>query len=140
MTKYNELSEKNGEGMQIFKALLLGCAVGAAVCAVLLSLTAMGLVKAGTLPVEALPVITTAIGAVGSFFAGYFTVKVYKKRGLLLGFIAGVLLFVIIFIIGLSNGTDKNLVNALAKCVIFAVSGSIGGVVRVNKKAKVRKY
>lgn len=140
MSNYNQLNEKNGEGIQIFKSLLLGTATGCAVCAVLLSLTAIGLVKAGTLPVDALPIITNIIGATGSFFAGYFTIKLYKKLGLLLGLIAGAIIFLIVYIIGLSNGTDTDFVNALIKCVIFSVAGSIGGIVRVNRKAKVRKY
>lgn len=140
MSNYSQLNEKNSEGIQIFKSLLLGSAIGCAVCAILLSLTAMGLVKAGSLPIDALPIITNIIGAIGSFFAGYFTVKLYKKRGLLLGLIAGAIIFVIVYIIGLSNGTDTDLANALVKCVIFSVAGSLGGVVRVNRKVKVKKY
>lgn len=138
MTKYNGFSEKNTEAITILRSLILGAAVGCTVCALLLSLCAMLLVKAGTLPVEALPVITTGIGGIGAFFSGYFTVKLYRKRGLLLGVIAGTLLFLIIFVTGLISDSDKELTEHLVKLVVFGIMGSIGGVVRVNKKQKVR--
>lgn len=140
MQKNNEYNGKNQEIIRIVRALILGIAVGAAVCAAFLSLAAMALVKAGTLPIEALPLLTTAIGAIGSFFAGYFTVTAYKKRGLLLGCIAGALLFFIVFVTGVTHSNNGDLINTLTKCIIFTVAGGIGGVVRVNKKTKVKKY
>ena len=140
MTQYNELSDKNTETAKITRAILLGCAVGVAVCAVLLSLSAMLFVKLGSLPLGYLPLITTFIGAAGAFTAGYFTVKLYKKRGMLLGALSGVLLFLIVFVTGLVQGIENDVVSALIKCAVFAVMGAIGGVVRVNKKVKVKKY
>lgn len=140
MTQYNELGDKNTETARIVRAILLGCAVGAAVCAVLLSLSAMLFVKLGSLPLNYLPLITTFIGAVGAFTSGYFTVKLYKKRGMLLGALSGVLLFLIVFITGLIQGIENDIVSALIKCAVFAVMGAVGGVVRVNKKIKVKKY
>ena len=138
MTKYNEFSEKNMETIRIVRALIIGAAVGCTVCAILLSLSAMLLVKAGTLPVDALPVITTAISGIGAFFAGYFAVKLHKKRGLMLGVIAGILLFLIIFVTGLISGSGKELAEYPIKLIVLGIMGGIGGVIRVNKKQKVR--
>lgn len=140
MQKCNDYSSKNQEIIGIVRALILGTAVGIAVCAALLSLSAMALVKAGNLPINILPILTTVIGAAGSFCGGYFTITAYKKRGLLLGCIAGALLFFIVFITGTANNADGVLINALTKCIVFTVAGGIGGVVRVNKKTKVKKH
>lgn len=136
MQKYNDNNAKEQEVFKIIKALLLGTAFGLAVCAALLSLTAIGLVKAGNLPIDALPIITVAIGAIGSFFAGYMTITGYKKRGLMLGCAAGFLMFLIIFVTGVAKNADSGVVNAVTKCVIFTVCGGIGGVIKVNRKKK----
>ena len=140
MTQYNELNSKNTETAKIVRAILLGCAVGVAVCAILLSLSAMLFVKLGSLPLNYLPLITTFIGALGAFTAGYFTVKLYKKRGMLLGALSGILLFLIVFITGIVQGIENDVVSALIKCAVFSVMGAVGGVVRVNKKVRVKKY
>ena len=140
MTQYNELNSKNTETAKIVRAILLGCAVGVAVCAILLSLSAMLFVKLGSLPLNYLPLITTFIGALGAFTAGYFTVKLYKKRGMLLGALSGILLFLIVFITGIVQGIENDVVSALIKCAVFSVMGAAGGVVRVNKKVRVKKY
>lgn len=139
MQKYSEHG-KEQEAIKIVRALLLGAAFGTAVCAAMLALCAMALVKSGSLPLQAVPVISLAVGAVGAFFAGYITISSYKKRGLLLGCAAGFLLFFILFIVGLSNNTDSGIVNAVTKCVIFTVVGGIGGVVKVNKKKKPKRH
>lgn len=140
MTKYSELNNKNSETIQITRSLLLGCAVGILVSAALLSLSAIVFVKLGSLPIDYLPLITTFIGALGAFSAGYFTIRLYRKRGLLLGLCAGIFLFLLVFITGLAKGIENDLVSALIKCGVFAVMGAVGGVVSVNKKTKVKRY
>ncbi len=140
MQKFAEHNGKEQEAIRIIRALLLGAAFGTAICAAMLALSAMILVKAGTLPEKALPILTVFIGAVSAFFSGYITVSAYKKRGLLLGCIAGFVIFFIILIIGIANNTDSNLANALTKGIIMTVTGGIGGVVKVNKKKKAKRY
>ncbi len=140
MTRYNEVNNKNIEATKITRAVILGIAVGVGVCAALLSLCALLLVKLGSLPIDYLPLITTFIGAVGAFTAGYFTVKLYKKRGMFLGTLAGAVLFLIVFVTGCIKGIDNDVISTVIKCAVFSVMGAIGGVVRVNKKVKVKKY
>lgn len=139
MQKYSERS-KEQEIIKMVRALLLGAAFGTAACAAVLALCAMALVKSGSLPLQAIPVVSIAVGAIGAFLAGYVTVAAYKKRGLLLGCAAGFLLFFILLIVGLSNNADSGIVNAITKCIIFIIMGGIGGVVKVNKKKRSKKY
>lgn len=140
MQKYNERNSLEQEAIRISRALLLGTAFGTAICAALLALCAMALVKTGSLPLQAVPIITIGIGTIGAFFSGYIAVAAYKKRGLLIGCIAGLMLFLVVLIIGLSNNAESNIINAITKCVIFTILGGIGGVVKVNKKKKSKKY
>ena len=140
MTKYSEISNKNSEAIKITRSLLLGCAVGVAVSAALLSLSAVIFVKFGSLPVDYLSLITTFIGAFAAFAAGYSAVRLYRKRGLLIGVCAGAFLFLLVFITGLAKGIENDLIGSLIKLGVFAVMGAIGGVVSVNKKTKVKRY
>lgn len=138
MQKNNEYNTISQDGIKIARSLLLGTAVGAVVCAMLLSLSAMVLVKTGSLPLAALPIITTAIGAVGSFFAGYTTIMAYKRRGLLLGCVSGILLFFIVLICGMLKGAESTEISSVIKAAVFILLGGAGGVVRVNRRVKVR--
>lgn len=140
MTRYSELNNRNTETQTIIKSILLGCITGIVVCNAMLSLLSILFVKIGSIPLEYLPLITTFIGAVGAFTAGYFTVKIYKKRGMLIGALSGFILFLIVLITGTAKGIDNDIVSILIKLAVFTVLGSIGGIIRVNKKTKVKKY
>ena len=140
MRKHNEMNVNNSETVKIIQAILIGCSFGIICCAVLLSICSMLFVKLGTLPTSYLPLITTFIGAVGAFFAGYFTVKMHKKNGMLMGMLSGLLLFAAVAISSLSKGMDFDIVSAIIKLLVFSVMGAIGGIIRVNKKVKVKRY
>ncbi len=139
MAVYNDYSAKNSETSKIIRSLLLGCAVGIGMSAALLSLCAILFVKFGSLPLDYLPLITTFIGAAGSFSAGYASVRLYRKRGLLIGICAGFVLFLTVFLTGLVKGLETDLVGAFIKCCVFIVVGAIGGILSVNKRIKVKR-
>ena len=83
MNSYSDLNSKNPETQTIIKSILLGCTTGIVVCNAMLALLSIIFVKIGSIPLDYLPLITTFTGAAGAFCAGYFTVKLYKKRGML---------------------------------------------------------
>ncbi len=124
------------ETASFIRALLLGCACGLTVCAVLLAAAAFALVKSGYLPIDALSYITLAVSIVGAFFAGYMAVRVYGKRGLVTGCAAGALMFVVLLIISLTDSGVSGIVGVLVKCVACVSAAGIGGVLRVNRKRK----
>ena len=140
MARYGEFNNQNTETKKIVRGILLGCTVGIVVSNALLSLLAILFVKLGSIPLDYLPLITTFTGAIGAFTAGYSTVKLYRKRGMLMGALAGFLMFLIVLITGISKGIDNDLVSIIIKCAVFVVIGSIGGIIRVNKKQKVKNY
>ncbi|MBQ1518126.1 MAG: TIGR04086 family membrane protein [Clostridia bacterium] len=139
MTQYIDKNEKTAELVKITRASVLGAAAGLAVCTVLLCLCSFLMVKAGSLPVGFLPVISAVISGIGGFAAGYFSVSMYKKRGMLLGLLTGGIMFIAVFLTGLANSDTGDIATVLIKCGIFTVTGSIGGVVRVNKRIKTTR-
>lgn len=140
MQKYNEINSKEQEAIKIIRAILLGTAIGLAVCAALLSLSSMIFVKVGFLPIDMLFPITTALGTVGAFFAGCLTLAAYKKRGLLLGCAAGFLMFIIVLITGAVRGSDSYGISTITKGIMFTFAGGIGGVLKVNAATKVKRH
>lgn len=128
------------ENIRLLRAVFLGCAVGALICAFLLSAAAMIIVKSGKVPLDFMPLITSFISAVGSFCAGYSTVSMYKKRGMLLGAVTGIILFAVTFITGLSKELNNDIISILVKFAVFTIMGSIGGIMRVNKRVRVKRY
>lgn len=139
MSKFNEYNAKHSEGMIITRSVLSGAAVGLCVCALLLCAAAAVIVKLGTLPSDFLPIITIIIGAAGAFVSGYTSVAFYRKRGLLTGLITGAVMFTAVFVTSVISGSTDDLAGTLIKCGVFTLMGSIGGVVRVNKREKVKR-
>ena len=119
-------------------SLLLGTAAGVALSAALLALTAMVFVKLKTPPAAAASLVTTAAGACGAFAAGYVTLRLFGSRGLLMGALSGLLMFCCVLAGGSASG-GASLSPMLIKCAVFTVCGAAGGVVRVNKRAKLPK-
>ena len=121
-------------------ALLLGASAGAAVSAALLAVSALIFVKAGSVPLGAAPLVTSLIGAAGAFTAGYLTVGLCKSRGMLMGSLSGLMLFCAVLIgAAVSSNTEGGPAIA-AKCAIFLIGGAIGGIVRVNRRVKVKSH
>ena len=63
----------------------------------------------------------------------------YRRRGLVTGLATGALMFASIFITSVISGTTDDVAGTLIKCGVYMLLGSIGGVVRVNKRQKVKR-
>ena len=139
MGDYKRNSFKHNEWFIASKSIVIGAAAGLCVCALLLCAASALIVKIGTLPVDLLPVITTVIGALGAFSGGYLSLSLYRKRGLITGILTGGLMFLSVLITSFITGNPDDLAGSLIKCGVFMLAGSIGGVMRVNKKEKVKR-
>ncbi len=135
MNNYTSMKKTTSSALP---ALLLGSAAGALASSALLCAAALICVKLGSPPVSAAPLITTVIGAVGAFLAGYIAVRIFGSRGLLIGALAGLLLFGAVLISGSAAG-EASLSPMAVKCAVFTVCGAFGGVLRVNKRVKVKR-
>lgn len=124
--------------MKKVKALLLSAGIITAVSAALLALAALILGKMGTLPRSAVPVITTAIGCIAVFLGSFFSSLYAKEKGILFGVASGLLCsFCIALVSVLVFQNDFNIASA-GKCAALLLSGSIGGILGVNRKSKVK--
>ena len=77
--------------------------------------------------------------AVGLFIASYYMAYKRRDKGMLTGFICGVITFMIILIISLIIDDGGITYNTLFHLIIFLLSALIGGVLGVNKAIN-KKY
>ena len=136
----NYSNSAENKGLKITAALLIGAAAGAAASSVLLFLCAAVIVKLGSVPLGAFGLISSLISAAGAFIAGYSAVRLYGSRGLLMGAFSGLILFTVILASGMISSSGAEAPQALLRLMICMSGGAAGGIVRVNKRSRVKKF
>lgn len=126
------------KNMKRLRAILIGTFIGLLLSTVLLMLATMVFLQIKSIPVAAVGLMTQLFGAMSAFVASYVAVRIAKERGMLIGVVTGLFLFLIVLVVGLSTTTDSMSMATLTKALIMAIAGCIGGVVAVNKKQRVR--
>ena len=119
-------------------AVVAGLIAGAAACFLLLFLMA-AVMTVRDIPQDALHPMVTVAGGFGAFVAGWVAAKKQGKQGMVIGAACGGVMFLILFIAGLSAGGGLSSLTAV-KLAVFIVVAALGGVVGVNhgKKRKMR--
>ncbi|MDF2633097.1 MAG: family rane protein [Caproiciproducens sp.] len=120
------------------RSIVIGSVAGAALCAALLGLCALGFVSAGHIPQSLISPMVIALSVFSSFMAGFIAAKVSRKRGLAYGALAGLMLFALFLISGLIASHEALSVNAVMRMLVMILSGALGGLLAVSKKTKVK--
>lgn len=71
----------------------------------------------------------------GSFISGYLAARRIRERGMMVGALCGLIIFLMLMLASFMSKFDVGFV-ALIKLVISVVSGAIGGIIGVNAKFK----
>ncbi len=120
------------------KAIIWGTLFGATICAILLALLSIALNQIGLLPTQYISVMIIVTLALCGICGGYLGARIYRAKGLLLGMIIGIILFLIITISGLIGSKTTISIFTLYKAIALIVGGAIGGVIGVNKMDKIK--
>lgn len=124
--------------MKKWKAMLLSIGIMAVVSVVLLALSAVILGKMKVLPKGAIPILTTISGCLAVFLGGFAASGYAKEKGVLLGAGSGIFFSLCIALLSvLLFKNDFSLASA-GKFAAILLSGSIGGILGVNRKSKVK--
>ncbi|WP_101697836.1 TIGR04086 family membrane protein [Clostridium minihomine] len=118
------------------RPVVFGAVAGAAICMILLLILSLILVAAKQIPQSVLQPITVLIAAVSAFFAGYIAARISKERGMVYGAGASLLLFLLVFLAGLAVTKESVSAYMLTKGLIMVLTGTIAGILSVNKKSK----
>lgn len=117
------------------RPLLVGAAVGILCCILLLMLMAAA-VQTVDVPRGAAVPLAIAAAAVAAFAAGLTAALLAKQRGLLLGAVSGLVLFLLILLAGFIRFTAVDAGTALLKLAVLVVTGALGGVLGVNRRRR----
>jgi len=72
----------------------------------------------------------------GAFAAGLAAALTAGQRGLVIGALCGLLLFIIILLAGLFRSSGIDLGYTAVKCAVLTVAGAVGGVLGVNRRRR----
>lgn len=125
--------------LEALRAIVVGSVAGAALCAVLLGIFSLIFVSAESIPQWLLSPLVIAVSIVSAFAAGFTAAKLAKKRGLIFGAAAGMLLFALFLLSGLavSNKAVDPAVPGI-RLLVMVLSGGIGGIVAVSGRRKIK--
>ena len=119
------------------KAILFGIAGSVAVTLLLMCMICGMVLISASVPYSMLPYILLIADAGGVFCGGYLAAAINKSRGLILGGIIGVIMFILLICAGLGTGEAVGWITLL-KFFVMTVFGILGGIAGVNKKEKIR--
>ncbi|MBQ5840407.1 MAG: TIGR04086 family membrane protein [Clostridia bacterium] len=120
---------------RLIRPLLIGVAVGILVCTLLLLLMA-AVIQRVDVPLGAALPLAVGAAAVGAFAGGLTAALISRQRGLLLGAVSGLVLFLLVLLAGLARYAAVDGSTALLKAVVLMVAGAVGGVLGVNRRRR----
>lgn len=124
--------------MKKIKAMLLSAGIMTGVSVALLAAIALIFEKTSSLPRGMIPTMTTLIGCISVFIASLLSSMYAREKGIIQGVFSGLICILCIALISvLVFHNDFNMASA-GKAAAILLSGSIGGILGVNRKSKVR--
>ncbi len=121
--------------VRVVRPIAWGVGIGLVVCTALLMIAA-AIMTGVSLPSAAVTPIAWGIAAVSAFFGGFFAARISRERGLLLGAVCGLVVFLLTAAIGLTVSQEVNGSAMLLKAALMLGAGAVGGIVGVNVKHK----
>ncbi len=118
---------------QWVKPVLIGLAVGV-LCCILLLLAMAATVQTVDVPRRVTMPLAVSAGALGAFFAGLTAARISRRRGLLLGALCGLLLFLMILAAGFARYSGVSGGYAMVKMAVLMLCGAAGGFIGVGKR------
>ncbi len=128
----NEINKK------LFKGIFFGILTGSLIITILMMLSSIIILQTGSLPGDILSYVVLVFIGIGSLLGGYIAGRIYKKNGLIIGAVTGVISFLILFLSGISNISEGVGIMTMLKLVVTIIPSMLGAILGVNKKEKVK--
>ncbi|MCL2884307.1 MAG: TIGR04086 family membrane protein [Oscillospiraceae bacterium] len=127
--------EDNGLLRRWGRPLLWGSAVGIVTCAVLLAAFA-ALFASQPVPTAWIAPVGLVGAALGALAAGFVGARVMKQKGLLIGLLCGLTLYLLVTLCGLLFLHTVGSARTLLKMALMLAASAAGGVLAMNIKKK----
>ncbi len=125
------MSETNGAKLAVSSAI--GAGIGA-LCAAAIIFAMAAVLAIGNIPAALVMPLATAALALGGFAAGIAAAKMNKSRGIVCGAVAGIILFLIVWVSGSMIGEGAFGAVTAIKAGIIILAAAFGGIIGVNKQ------
>ena len=122
--------ETNGAKLAVSSAI--GAGIGALSAAIIFAMAAV--LAIGNIPAALIMPLATAALALGGFAAGIAAAKMNKSRGIVCGAVAGIILFLIVWVSGSMIGEGAFGAVTAIKAGIIILAAAFGGIIGVNKQ------
>lgn len=87
------------------------------------------------LSADSISIVTSFITTISAAFGGFYACKNIKEKGLIFGFLVGLLYIILLIILFYLAKEDYIFdITVLYKAILVSISGGIGGVLGVNFK------
>lgn len=123
---------------KLIKGVFFGAVIGSLIIMILMILCSIVILQTGMLPDGILEYVILAFIGIGSLIAGYIAARIYRKNGLIIGAITGFVIFLILFISGVSQISDGIGIMTLLKFAVTLLPSVLGGILGVNKREKIK--
>lgn len=125
------MSETNGAKLAVSSAI--GAGIGA-LCAAAIIFAMAAVLAIGNIQAALIMPLATAALALGGFAAGIAAAKMNKSRGIVCGAVAGIILFLIVWVSGSMIGEGAFGAVTAIKAGIIILAAAFGGIIGVNKQ------
>ncbi len=120
------------------KKLLFGLLGAVLLSVVLLSATALVILKTGSLPEGAAGTAALVVGCLSVFPAALWTARLAGEKGMLHGVALAAMYLFLYLAVSLAFYTEANIVAIGIRAAAFLLSGALGGMIGVGMKRKIR--
>ncbi len=94
--------------------------------------------KTGSLPQASLALITTGVSCCSIFLGSFFSSLYLREKGILIGLLSGGLFLTVTGLAAFFLFQNGFTIGGIGKGVAILISGSLGGILGVNRKSKVK--
>lgn len=131
-------SSFNNINKKAVKGVFFGALSGIIISILLTILSSLLIIAIGKLSDGAVNYVSLIVLALGSLAGGYISARIRKGQGILMGLTTGLVMFIIVFAVGLYSFTGDFSVYILIKAIVIILFSIIGAVIGVNRKEKQR--
>ncbi len=124
--------------MKKVKAVIVSVLIMAVSSAALLALMALIISKMGSLPRGLLTILTTVAGCLAVFLGGFCSSLYAREKGILFGIGSGLLFLTCITAVSMLAFQNAFSLGSVGKIAAILLSGTLGGILGVNRKSRVK--
>ena len=120
------------------RAVIFGGLFGGVMLILMLFLSSFFVLKMKSLSQTAVFAAAIISSCISAFLAGFLASRILKARGIIVGALSALLLFIIVLLTGTIISSDSINLDTLMRFAAMLLSGSFGGILGVNRRPRSR--